>query len=123
MVSGNGVCHVLHQDGLTGLGLCHDKCALAFTDRCEEVHDTRAEVGGAGIAAECVFLVGEERREVLERNAVTHFLRTAPVNLVNACQGEVFLSVVRRTHMALYHVASLQAVALHLLHAYIHIIG
>ena len=40
MVGSNGVGDVLHQDGLTGLGLCHDEGTLAFADGGEEVYHT-----------------------------------------------------------------------------------
>ena len=33
MVGGDGVGDVLHQNGLTGLGLGHDEGTLAFSDR------------------------------------------------------------------------------------------
>ena len=32
MVGGDGIGNILHEDGLTGLGLCHDECTLSLTD-------------------------------------------------------------------------------------------
>ena len=45
------------------------------------------------------------------------------IDLVDACQWEVFLSVTRRTHMAFYDITGLQAVALDLWGGNIYVIG
>ena len=114
MVGGDSICDVLHQNCLTSLRLSNNQCTLTFTNRGEEIDDAGREIGGLRITAKRVLLIGEERREVLEGHAVSDGRGLAAVDFLNTRQGEVFLAVVRRTHGALQHVASLQAITLDL---------
>ena len=123
MVGGNGIGHVLHEHGLTSLGLGDDQRALTLANRSEEIDDTRAQIGGGAVATEHVFLIGEERREMLERHAVAHLGGHTPVDLVDARQREVFLAIVGRAHMTLHHVARLETKVLDLLDGDIDIVG
>ena len=123
VVGGYGVGNVLHEDGLTGLGLCHDECALALSDGREEVDDAHRGIGGGRVAAEGELLFGEKWGEVLEGYAVAHFLRVASVDVLDVAERKVLLVVVWRTHGALHHVAGLQPVALDLLGVDIDIVG
>ena len=123
MVGCYGVGNVLHEDCLTCLGLCHDKRALSLAYGREEVDDACAEIGCGTVAAEVEVLVGEERCEVFECHTVAYFVGVASVDHVDACKREVFLAVVRRTHVAVYYVASLESVALHLLCRHVYIVG
>ena len=60
---------------------------------------------------------------MLERNAIANFIWHPTVNHVDACQWEILLSFARRTYSTLYHIASFQAIFLHLLCRNIHIVG
>ena len=61
VVGGDGVGYLLHEDGLTCLGLCHDECALSLADGGEEIDDAHA--GRVVIAtAELELLIGEQGR-------------------------------------------------------------
>ena len=52
---------ILHEDGLTGLRLSHNKGTLSLTDRREQVYDSCAQVGGLAVSAKIELLVWEER--------------------------------------------------------------
>ena len=108
VVGGDGVGHVFQQDGLTGLGLCHDEAALSLADRGEEVHDAGRD-GAALVPRDVELLVGEERREIVEGDAVAHFLGLAAVDEVDLHQGEELLASLGRTDDPEDGVASLQA--------------
>ena len=107
MVGGNGVGNVFHQDGLTCLGLCHDKRTLAFADRREQVNDACTEIGGRTVAAETEFLVGEEGCKMVEGYSVPDFGRLSSVDLVDTCKREIFLPVVWRSDMTFHHITRL----------------
>ena len=100
---------VLHQDGLTCLGLGHDEGALSFADGGEEVY----HAGGEGVAissfAELELFVGEEGSEVLKGHTVADEGRIASVDFRYFHQREVFLAFLGRTDDAFHHVAGLQA--------------
>ena len=123
VVGGDGVGDVLHQHGLTGLGLCHDEGTLTFTDGREEIDDAHAGVRRGPVAAEGEFLLGEERCQVLEGHAVAHLGGVTAVDVLHAAHSEVFLVLMGRTDGTLYDVAGLQAVFLDLLGRYVHIVG
>ena len=110
MVGCDSVGNVFHQDGLTCLGLCHDECALTFTDRREEVYNTCREVGSGTVATEREFLVGEKRCEMLEWDAVTHIGGLTAVDLVDTGKWEILLALFGRTDVALHYITGLQAV-------------
>ena len=90
MVGGNGIGHVLHEHGLTSLGLGDDQRALTLANRGEEIDDTRAQIGGGAVATEHVFLVGEERREVLESTRSRTSEGTRPLILSMLVSGKYF---------------------------------
>ena len=123
MVGGDSICDVLHQNRLTSLRLGNDQCALTLTNRGEEIDDAGREISGLRITAKRVLLIGEERCEMLEGHAVSDGRRLAAVDFLDTCQREVFLAVVWRTHGALQHVASLQAITLDLVGRHVDIIG
>ena len=114
MVGCYGIGDILHQYGLTRLGLGHDEGALSLTDRREEVYYAGREVGRGAVATECKFLVGEEWGKVFERDAVSNFCGLASVDFVYAGKGEILLALMGWTYMALDYVACLQSVMLHL---------
>ena len=123
MVSGDGIGDILHEDGLTRLGLCDDECTLAFTDRREQVDDAHAGIGGILVAAECEFLFREERSQVLKGDSVTNLRRQATIDGLDCRQREIFLVLVRRADGAVDDIACLQTIALDLRRRYIDIIG
>ena len=109
VVGCDGVGNVLHQDGLTGLGLCHDEGALAFADGSEEVHYASRERVAVSAFAKLELFVGEERCEVLEGYAVADESRVAAVDFGYLHQREVFFSFLGRADDTVHHVACLQA--------------
>ena len=123
MIGSNGVGNIFHQNGLTCLGLCHDECTLAFADGREEVYYACGEVGGGWVATKVIFLFGEEWGEMLERYPVAYFSRLAPINLVDAGEREIFLSIVGRTNVAFHHIAGFQSILLDLNGRHIHVVG
>lgn len=123
MVGGDGVGDVLHQDGLTGLGLGHDEGALAFADGGEEVYHAGRERVAVSAFAKLELFVGEERREVLEGNAVAHEGRITAVDFGYLHQREVFFSFLGRADDTVDHVACLQAEELDLRLGYIDVVG
>ena len=123
MVGCDGVGNILHQDGLTSLGLCDDECTLTFTDRGEEVDDTHAGIGRGLVAAEGELLFGEEWRQMLEGHAVAHLRGLTAIDHLDGGEGEILLVLMRRAHAAVHHVASLQAILLDLLGRHIDIVG
>ena len=122
MVGGDGVGNVLHQDGLTGLRLCHDEGALSFADGSEEVHHACREVVVVSFA-EVELLIREERGEVVEGDTVAHHCRVFAVDFVHLHQREVFLTFLRRTDGAFHHVARLQPEQLDLRLGYVDVVG
>ena len=79
IVLGNGIGNLLHQDGLTGFGLGHDECALAFSDGRKEVdHAAGKRCLSAGGKFE--LLVGEEWGEMLKSGAIAQLFRGESVD-------------------------------------------
>ena len=115
MVGGNGVGDVLHENGLTRLGLCHDEGTLSLADGREQVNDACAWIGGHGVAAEIELLVGEEGCEVFERDTVPHLCRVASVDEFHGAEGEILFVLAWWSHGAVYHVSGLEPVFLYLL--------
>ena len=122
MVGSDGVGNVLHQHGLTSLGLCHDEGTLTFTDRREEVnHAGRLAVVIA--LAEFELLVGEEGSEELKPYTVTHSGWIATVDFFHADERKETFAVSGRTNKTIHHITSFQAVMLNLLQGDIDIVG
>jgi hypothetical protein len=44
MILGDGVCHFLEQNRLTGLRRSDNQTSLAFTDRCDQVDNAHTDV-------------------------------------------------------------------------------
>ena len=123
MIGCNGIGDVLHQDGFTRLGLCHDKCTLSFSYGRKQVYDARWKVCCGRITTKIELLVGEQRRKMLEGNAISYFIWCPTINHVDACQWEILLPLTWRAPPTLYHIASFQAIFLHLLRRDIYIVG
>ena len=122
MVGGDGVGHLLQQDGLTGLGLGHDQAALSLADGGEEVHDAGRD-GAAFVPRDVELLVREQGREVVEGDAVAHFLGTASVDEVGLDEREEFLASLGRTDDTHDGVAGLQTHQLDLRLRHIDVVG
>ena len=108
MVGCNGVGNVLHQDGLTGFGLCHDKRTLSFTDRSEQVYDTCREIVVVSFT-ELELFVGEKRSQVIKRNAVADEARVESVDFGYFHQREIFFSFLGLADGSVYYVTGLQS--------------
>ena len=103
---------VLHQHGLAALGARDQQAALALADRRNDVDQSPGDVLlAAHVALEDQRLVGEQRRQVLEQDAVLGRLRRDAVDLVDLDQREVALAVLRRAHLAFDRVAGVQVEA------------
>ena len=110
MVLSDGVSNVLEQQGLSGLGLCHNECALSLTNRGKEVYDApREAVAVPGTEAE--LLVGEKRGEMFEGDAVAHFDGATAVDSLRLDEDEELLALVGHFHPSLDDVAGLEVVA------------
>ena len=123
VIGSDGVRNVLHQNGLTCLGLRHDERALPFADGRKEVYDAGREVCRCTVAAERELLVGEEWRKMLERYTVAHFRGLPAVDHVHRCEREVLFALVRRTDVTRYHVSRLEPVFLDDVRCDVHIVG
>ena len=69
------------------------------------------------------FLIGEQGRQEVERDAVANLFGTTAVDKVDFHQGEELLLALRRTDGALHGVASLQAKELDLRSGNVNVIG
>ena len=123
MIGGNSVGDILHEHGFTGLRLGHNQGTLTFTDWREEIDNTNRWVGSGAIAAEGELLLGEQWCKVLEGYTVANLIWVTTVDATNIGHSKELLALVWWTNGALYHVTSLQTVALNLLRSYIYIIG
>ena len=118
VVGCDSVSDILQQDGLTRLGLCDDETTLPLTDRCEEVDDTHSDlVLHTRIVGrlEAELLIGEDRREVVEGDTVTHLRGGTPIDTCDAIEGEVLIAILWRTDEALDEVTWAQAPLLDLI--------
>ena len=108
MVGRDGVGDVFHEDGLAGLRLCDDECALSLADGGEEVDDACRDIV-VHSTAEVELLVGEEGCQVLEGDAVAHHGGVFTVDFRHFDQREVFFAFLGRADDAFDDVACLQA--------------
>ena len=109
VIGGNGICNVLHKNGLTSLGLSYNQCALSLTNGGKKINYTcRHSVVHS--VAKLEFLIGEEGREVLKRTAVSYYIGVTAVNCLNLYEGEVFLAFTWRSYGTFDYVTGFQSV-------------
>ena len=118
----DGIGYIFQQYGFTGFRGSHNQTALSFADGREHIDYTGRQVA-IFAAGQVEFLVGEERRQVVERNPVTHIFGGAAVDFLDLYQREIFFSLLGRTDRALDHVARLQTEEFDLRLRYIHVVG
>ena len=129
VVGGDGGGDVLQHHGLAGAGRRDDQGALALADRGDEVDDARRVVLGWAFRDRLEVLhfhlqplIGVERRQVVEIDAVPHGLRRLEIDGVDLQQCEITLAILRRADLAFHRIAGAQAEAADLARAYIDII-
>ena len=105
MIGCNCIGDILHQNGLTRLGLGDYQRALTLADRREKVNNARGEIGCGRVSTEVELFVREEWGKALKRNAVSNLRGLAAVDGPDARQGEELLIIVGRTHETVYHIA------------------
>ena len=99
----------LQEHRLTGTRGSEDNAALALADRCEQIHDARAELVFFPFQIE--FLVRVDRGEVFERYAALRPFGGVEVHGVDAHQGEILFLVSRLADLSRDGVAHLQVEA------------
>ena len=129
MVGGNRGGDVLQHHRLAGARRRHDQRALALADRRDQVdHPGRVVLGRTlGHRLEILHLhlqplVGIQRRQVVEVDAVAHRLGRLEIDRVDLQQREIALAVLGRADLALDRVAGAQAEPAHLARADIDVI-
>ncbi|CFO67099.1 Uncharacterised protein [Bordetella pertussis] len=124
IIGGDGVGHVLHHHRLAGLGRRHDQAALALADGGEDVEDAAGEVFLAlDVAFQTHHLVGVQRRQVLEHDAMLDRFRGRAVDLVHLDQREIALAILRGAYFALDGVAGVQVEAADLRRRDVDVVG
>ena len=93
MIVGNRIGNGLEQHGFTGFRLRHDQTALSLSDGGEHVHNAAGDVFSVSVTQEVEFLVREEGSEEIEGNPVADEFRGASVDVFDAHEGEVFVSL------------------------------
>ncbi len=106
VVRGDRVGDRLQQHRLAGARRGHDQAALALAERRHQVHDARREVLRVGF--ELDFLLGVERREVVEEDALLAAGRRLEVDRLDLDQREVALAFLRRPDLPGHRVAGMQ---------------
>jgi hypothetical protein len=75
---------VLHHDGLAGFRRCYEQTALAFADRCDQIHDPAGQILGAACALlEGEALVRKQRREVFEEHLALGILGLVEIDFTD----------------------------------------
>ena len=115
MIVGDGVGDVLHHHRLAGARRRHDDRALALAQRRDEVDDAGRQILLRRVVElELELLVGIERRQIVEIDAMAQLVRLVEIDLVDLEQREIALAVLGRADLALDRVAGAQAEAAHL---------
>jgi len=92
---------------LAGLGRRDDETTLAAANGDDEVDESRGE--NVGVRLQLHLLVGEDGRQRLIAHARLQHFRTHAVDRLDAQQAVVLLVVLGHAHLAIDHVAGLQA--------------
>jgi len=101
VVAGNCLGNVLHHQGLTGFGRCHDQAALAFADGRNQIDDARGQIfGGTVTGFQAQTLIGEQGGEVFKQDFVLGAFGLVKVDLVDLEEGEVALAFLRGSDLA-----------------------
>ena len=106
MIRGNRVRHILQQHGFTSARRRNDQSALSFAERCQQIHDARAEI--LTHCFELDPLLRIKRRQIVEKNLVAGLFGRLEVDSFYLHQREILLALMRRPHLATDGVAGLQ---------------
>ena len=126
MIISDRIGNILQQHRLTRLGLRYDQTTLPLTNRREQIHYPHRNLI---IYFRCLafgqhkLLIREERSQVIEGHTIAYLLRQTTIDCIHLHQGEVFLTLFRRTNRTLHHITCLQAKQTHLRLRDINIIG
>src|SRR5689334_16674555 len=112
MILGDGVCHLVQQDGLAGPRGRYDETALTFADRRHQIHHAHAQI--TVLRLETDSLVRIARAEVIERGSVFRFLGIVAVYALDFEQGKVSLPRLGWAHLAANFVAGSESESLDL---------
>ena len=109
VVDGNAVGDVFEQGGLASLGGRHDESALSAPYGGEQVYEPGGRVSGGGFQLDA--LDGEDGGEFLEAGTVSGGLGANVVDVFDADESEVSLSVLRGANLAPHLVAGSESEA------------
>jgi len=120
--------HVLEHHGLAGAGRGDDERALALAERRDQLDDAGGVVLALVLALALVdlqmeALVGIERRQIVEIDAVADGLRVREIGLRDLGEREIALARLGRADLALHRVARAQAEAAQQLRRDIDVVG
>ena len=108
MVGGDSVGNILHQDGLTRFGLCHQQGTLSFADGGKQVYDACRKVVVMAFTKFELF-IGEKRSEMFKRHSVSHVARSTTVDFRHSDEREILFTGLRRAYGRLYDITGFKA--------------
>jgi len=112
MVARDGVCDVLHHDGLAALGAGDQQAALSLADRRDDVDDPAGDVFlAADVTLKLDMLGRMQWRQIFEQYLVLRRLGDFAVYPVNLDQRKVAFTILRRPYFSLDRVAGVQVEA------------
>ena len=110
IVVGDRASDVLQEHGLAGARRRNDQCPLALAERSDDVDHPRRLVLDSRIErVELELLVGVERRQIVEVDAVANGFRIVEVDLGDTGQGEIALAFLGPANFTFNRVAGAQA--------------
>jgi len=99
MIGRNRVRHILQQHGLAGTRRRNDQPALSFAERCEQVHDARADVL-ARVVSSFRRSWGYSGVRLSNRSCYAASSGDSKLTASILHQREILLALMRRTHLA-----------------------
>ena len=111
----NGISYALEQHCFTGLRLSDDKSALSLADRSKHVYNSAGIVLLVAMAKQIKLLVREKGSQEVEGYTVAYEFRPAAVDIFDANQREVFVTLLRRTDFSGDSITRFEGILLDLL--------
>ena len=114
---------VLQHHRLAGARRGDDQPALALAQRRDQVDDPGRQILlGRILDLDLEALLGIERRQIVEIDAVADLVRLVEIDRVDLEQGEIALALLGRADLPLDRIAGAQAEAAHLARAHIDVV-
>ena len=120
MICADAVGDFLQQNGFAAFRRRNDEPAIAFADRCEQIHDAHGEFVRQYLEFEA--LVGIQGRQVVEELPVADVFGTLVVDRLHFEQREEAFAFLRRSHLAADGVAGAQSEFLDLARRHVNVV-